>query len=48
MEFAFLSILVIFGSWFDHVKGWLNAEEKERIIYVCYEEMIAVRLSSNP
>ncbi len=32
----------MFGSWFDHVKGWINAEEKESILYIFYEEMIAV------
>ncbi|XP_071329289.1 sulfotransferase 1C1-like isoform X1 [Trachinotus anak] len=31
---------VMFGSWFDHVKGWLNAEDKERIMYISYDEMI--------
>ncbi|KAI7789879.1 sulfotransferase 2B1-like [Triplophysa rosa] len=35
----FLDGKVMFGSWFDHVKGWLNAEE--HILYVFYEEMIA-------
>ncbi|XP_049615558.1 sulfotransferase 2B1 [Syngnathus scovelli] len=34
----FLKGEVIFGSWFDHVKSWL--EYKERIFYICYEEMI--------
>ncbi len=32
----------MFGSWFDHVKSWINAEEKESILYIFYEEMIAV------
>ncbi|KAF3704692.1 Sulfotransferase family cytosolic 2B member 1 [Channa argus] len=32
-----------FGSWFDHVKSWLNAEDKDHIMYICYEEMIMVR-----
>uniref|UniRef100_UPI0037E9AFF8 sulfotransferase family 2, cytosolic sulfotransferase 2 n=1 Tax=Semicossyphus pulcher TaxID=241346 RepID=UPI0037E9AFF8 len=36
----FLNGEVMFGSWFDHVKGWLNAEDKERIMYISYEEMI--------
>ncbi|KAM4623711.1 sulfotransferase 2B1-like [Polymixia lowei] len=36
----FLDGKVMFGSWFDHIKGWLNAEDKERIMYISYEEMI--------
>ncbi|MBN3314957.1 ST2B1 Sulfotransferase, partial [Atractosteus spatula] len=36
----FLDGKVMFGSWFDHVKGWLNAEAKDRILYMTYEEMI--------
>ncbi|XP_047232466.1 sulfotransferase 2A1-like isoform X2 [Girardinichthys multiradiatus] len=36
----FLDGKVIFGSWFDHVKGWLNAEEKQHIMYISYEELI--------
>ncbi|CAN9508888.1 unnamed protein product [Ophioblennius macclurei] len=38
----FLNGEVIFGSWFDHVTSWLNIEqkEKERVLYICYEEMI--------
>ncbi|XP_076616621.1 sulfotransferase 2B1-like [Chaetodon auriga] len=36
----FLDGKVNFGSWFDHVKSWLNAEDKERIMYISYEEMI--------
>ncbi|XP_037611726.1 sulfotransferase 2B1-like [Sebastes umbrosus] len=35
----FLDGKVMFGSWFDHVKGWLNAEDKERIMHISYEEM---------
>uniref|UniRef100_A0A3P9PZJ2 Sulfotransferase n=1 Tax=Poecilia reticulata TaxID=8081 RepID=A0A3P9PZJ2_POERE len=31
---------VIFGSWFDHVKGWLNAKEELQIMYISYEDMI--------
>uniref|UniRef100_A0A4W6BM27 Sulfotransferase n=1 Tax=Lates calcarifer TaxID=8187 RepID=A0A4W6BM27_LATCA len=36
----FLDGKVMFGSWFDHVKSWLNAEDKQHIMYICYEEMI--------
>ncbi|XP_053269150.1 sulfotransferase 2B1 isoform X2 [Pleuronectes platessa] len=36
----FLDGKVCHGSWFDHIKGWLNAEDKERIMYISYEEMI--------
>ncbi|KAM9424941.1 sulfotransferase 2B1-like [Pholidichthys leucotaenia] len=35
----FLNGKVLYGSWFDHVKGWLNAEDKEKIMYISYEEM---------
>ncbi|XP_039596295.1 sulfotransferase 2B1-like isoform X2 [Polypterus senegalus] len=35
----FLDGKVMFGSWFDHVKGWLSA--KEQVLYISYEEMIA-------
>ncbi|XP_042590814.1 sulfotransferase 2B1-like [Cyprinus carpio] len=37
----FLDGNVMFGSWFDHVKGWINAEEKDSILHIFYEEMIA-------
>lgn len=37
-------LLVIFGSWFDHVKGWLSAGDKHPIMYISYEEMIMVSL----
>ncbi|XP_036403749.1 sulfotransferase 2B1-like [Megalops cyprinoides] len=36
----FLNGKVMFGSWFDHVKGWLNAEDQDRVMYISYEEMI--------
>ncbi|CAL8284615.1 unnamed protein product [Merluccius merluccius] len=36
----FLDGKVMFGSWFDHVKGWLSAGEHQHIMYICYEEMI--------
>lgn len=43
----FFSPLVMFGSWFDHVKSWLNAEDKERILYISYEELKTVRGNIN-
>ncbi|XP_063749572.1 sulfotransferase 2B1-like isoform X3 [Eleginops maclovinus] len=36
----FLDGKVMFGSWFDHVKSWLNAEDREHIMHISYEEMI--------
>lgn len=35
--------LVIFGSWFDHVKSWLNVDEKHQVLHITYEEMVKVR-----
>ncbi|XP_068161647.1 sulfotransferase 2B1-like [Antennarius striatus] len=29
-----------YGSWFDHVKSWLNAEDKEQFLYLNYEDMV--------
>ncbi|XP_054613208.1 sulfotransferase 2B1-like [Dunckerocampus dactyliophorus] len=34
----FLHGKVMFGSWFEHIKSWLN--DRERIFYISYEEMI--------
>lgn len=41
-----LSLLstVMFGSWFDHVKGWLKAKDQDHIFYISYEEMIQVSI----
>ncbi|NP_001290636.1 sulfotransferase family 2, cytosolic sulfotransferase 2 [Esox lucius] len=36
----FINGEVIYGSWFDHVKGWLNAKDQDCIMYISYEEMI--------
>ncbi|XP_034094807.1 sulfotransferase 2B1-like [Gymnodraco acuticeps] len=36
----FLDGKVLFGSWFDHVKSWLNAEDEEHIMHISYEQMI--------
>ncbi|XP_054913523.1 sulfotransferase 2A1-like isoform X3 [Poeciliopsis prolifica] len=43
----FLTGKVIFGSWFDHVKGWLTAKEKLQIMYISYEEMAKQDLSDS-
>lgn len=34
----------MFGSWFDHVIGWLNAKDQDRTMYISYEEMIVVSI----
>ncbi|KAI4785381.1 hypothetical protein KUCAC02_037798 [Chaenocephalus aceratus] len=36
----FLDGKVMFGSWFDHVKSWLNAADEEHIMHISYEQMI--------
>ncbi|CAL9698334.1 unnamed protein product [Knipowitschia caucasica] len=38
-QHKFLEGHVAFSSWFDHVKSWLNAEDKSHILYLTYEEM---------
>uniref|UniRef100_A0A3P9Q097 Sulfotransferase n=1 Tax=Poecilia reticulata TaxID=8081 RepID=A0A3P9Q097_POERE len=43
----FLTGKVIFGSWFDHVKGWLNAKEELQIMYISYEDMIKQDLNDS-
>ncbi|XP_051968707.1 sulfotransferase 2B1-like isoform X1 [Xyrauchen texanus] len=37
----FLDGKIMFGSWFDHVKGWLNVQDKEHTLFLFYEEMIS-------
>ncbi|XP_059544315.1 sulfotransferase 1C4-like isoform X2 [Myotis daubentonii] len=37
---TFLSGKVVWGSWFDHVKGWWKKKESHPILYLFYEEMM--------
>ncbi|KAH0626446.1 hypothetical protein JD844_001424 [Phrynosoma platyrhinos] len=36
---VFLKGDVPFGSWFDHVKGWMNLKDKENFFFITYEEL---------
>uniref|UniRef100_A0A8D0BFN0 Sulfotransferase n=1 Tax=Salvator merianae TaxID=96440 RepID=A0A8D0BFN0_SALMN len=36
---SFLKGDVPFGSWFDHVKGWMNLKDKENFFFITYEEL---------
>nr|XP_006115860.1 sulfotransferase family cytosolic 2B member 1-like [Pelodiscus sinensis] len=36
---AFLQGEVLFGSWFDHVKGWLGLRGRENFFCISYEEL---------
>ncbi|CAH2319314.1 sulfotransferase family cytosolic 2B member 1-like [Pelobates cultripes] len=29
----------LYGSWFDHVKGWMQMKEDRRFFYITYEEL---------
>ncbi|XP_033014021.1 sulfotransferase 2B1-like isoform X3 [Lacerta agilis] len=35
----FLSGSVLFGSWFDHVKGWMEMKDRANIFFITYEEL---------
>ncbi|KAK1902420.1 Sulfotransferase 2B1 [Dissostichus eleginoides] len=39
----FLDGKVLFGSWFDHVKSWLNAEDEEHIMHISYEQIMDLK-----
>lgn len=36
--------LVPFGSWFDHVRGWMGLQGHENFFYITYEELLQVRV----
>uniref|UniRef100_K7GFP5 Sulfotransferase n=1 Tax=Pelodiscus sinensis TaxID=13735 RepID=K7GFP5_PELSI len=36
---AFLQGEVLYGSWFDHVKGWLGLRGRENFFCISYEEL---------
>ncbi|XP_074076370.1 sulfotransferase 2A1-like [Macrotis lagotis] len=33
------SLLVLYGSWFDHVKGWLPLNDSKNFLFLTYEEL---------
>ncbi|XP_060114557.1 sulfotransferase 2A1-like [Heteronotia binoei] len=35
----FLSGNVVYGSWFDHVKGWMELKGRPNLFYISYEEL---------
>ncbi|XP_053124022.1 sulfotransferase 2B1-like [Hemicordylus capensis] len=36
---TFLNGTVIFGSWFDHMKGWLEMRNRANFFFITYEEL---------
>ncbi|XP_038626066.1 sulfotransferase 1C1-like [Tachyglossus aculeatus] len=36
---SFMTGRVLWGSWYEHVKGWWKAKDKHRILYLFYEDM---------
>uniref|UniRef100_A0A8C4M7T7 Sulfotransferase n=1 Tax=Equus asinus asinus TaxID=83772 RepID=A0A8C4M7T7_EQUAS len=37
---TFLAGKVVWGSWYDHVKGWWRKKDSHPILYLFYEEMM--------
>ncbi|KAM8927539.1 sulfotransferase 2B1-like [Pelodytes ibericus] len=35
----FLSGSVPFGSWFDHIKGWMQMKDKDNFLFITFEEL---------
>ncbi|CAJ0952506.1 unnamed protein product, partial [Ranitomeya imitator] len=31
---------VLYGSWFEHVKGWMKMKDDSRFFFVTYEELL--------
>lgn len=36
---SFLDGNVVYGSWFDHVHGWLSLRDQKNFLLLCYEEL---------
>ncbi|KAJ1131263.1 hypothetical protein NDU88_009602 [Pleurodeles waltl] len=36
----FFADRVPFGSWFDHVQGWMEMKDKSKFFFITYEEML--------
>ncbi|KAM4770771.1 sulfotransferase 2B1-like [Rhinophrynus dorsalis] len=36
----FLQGNVLYGSWFDHVKGWMQMKDKDNFFFITYEELL--------
>lgn len=39
---------VQFGSWFDHIKGWIRMQGKENFLFITYEELQQVSPPPHP